>query len=180
VSCVIEAYGGVRWIAGRRAVEMIRAASGCNENEAVDALKAWVSDGRIAARRRSTGQLTQGRQLGLTISELLTAAVLKPDPFWDFFDVDSKLLGKLLAKPKSSASGGHVGNSFPRAEAERWLRRRDVQRAKGERAPSYSDDEAAYVEKFRKRPPRDQFRELRKDVYQLDLPPRGRRPKVAG
>jgi hypothetical protein len=54
---VIGAFGGVRWRPMTEAIEAIRRATGCDENDAIRALRVWVSDRRVSVRAPCNGAL---------------------------------------------------------------------------------------------------------------------------
>ena len=60
---VIEAFGGVRWQPASEAIKAIRASTGCDENNAVGALRVWISDGRVSVKGGILGALALATDL---------------------------------------------------------------------------------------------------------------------
>jgi hypothetical protein len=65
---VVEAYGGILWQKETDAVGLIRAWTGCAEEDAIEALKIWRQDQRVSSKS------------GGTIGELLDLLHLRPLP----------------------------------------------------------------------------------------------------
>jgi len=53
---VVEASGGILWQRETVAVEFIQARTGCTKEEATEALKIWLRDGRVSWKRDPTAE----------------------------------------------------------------------------------------------------------------------------
>jgi hypothetical protein len=100
-SRIVAAFGGVRWEPASKAIELVRTETGCGEEEAIDALRVWVKDERVA---------TRGLNIHLSAA-LGIANWLHPGPSLrsvalDLYEFDMNALRELLARSDSP----HPGN----------------------------------------------------------------------
>ncbi len=101
LSRIVAAFGGVRWEPASKAIELIRTETGCDEDEAIDALCVWVKDERVSTRGLNTGS---SLRIHLCVALELAnrwhpGSASARSVALDLYKVDMNALRDLLARP---------------------------------------------------------------------------------